>query len=62
MGESEKKKAWMAKHTVQVTAKLNRNTDKAIIEYFGDKIPAAVVKDALKEYMKNHPKQEEENK
>jgi hypothetical protein len=54
MGDSEKKKAWMAANTVQATAKLNRNTDADIIEYFGDKIPAAVIKAALREYIENH--------
>lgn len=54
MPESEKKKAWMAANTVQATAKLNRNTDADIIEYFGDKIPASVIKSALREYIANH--------
>lgn len=59
MPESEKKKAWMAANTVQATAKLNRNTDADIIEYFGDKIPAAVIKSALREYMEHHTKKRE---
>lgn len=59
MGDSEKKKAWMAANTVQATAKLNRNTDADIIEYFGDKIPAAVIKAVLREYMERHPKASE---
>lgn len=54
MSDSEAKKAWMKANTVQATAKLNRNTDSDIIEYFGDKIPAAIVKAALREYMENH--------
>lgn len=57
MGDSEKKKAWMAANTVQATAKLNRNTDADIVEYFGDKIPAAIIKAALREYIKNHPEE-----
>ena len=59
MPESEKKKAWMAANTVQATAKLNRNTDADIIEYFGDKFPAAVIKAALREYMEHHAKKRE---
>ena len=54
MPDSEKKKAWIKANTIQATVKLNRNTDKEIIEYFGDKIPASVIKAALIEYMKNH--------
>ena len=60
MPESEAKKAWMKANTVQATAKLNRNTDADIIDYFGDKIPASVIKAALREYMKNHPENGEE--
>lgn len=59
MGESEKKKAWMAANTVQATAKLNRNTDADIIEYYGDRITAADIKTALREYILNHKKRED---
>lgn len=59
MGDSEKKKAWMAANTVQATAKLNRNTDADIIEYYGGKISAADIKTALREYISNHSKQGE---
>lgn len=59
MPDSAAKKKWMAENTVQVTAKLNRNQDKDIVAYFGDKIPASKVKEILREYMKNHPKQGE---
>jgi len=58
MPESEKKKAWMAANTVQATAKLNRNTDADIIEYFGNKIPASVIKAALREYIENHKEEQ----
>lgn len=59
MGESEKKKAWMKANTVQATAKLNRNTDADILDYYDGKLSAADIKTALREYISNHPKQEE---
>lgn len=54
MPDSEAKKAWMRANTVMAAVKLNRNTDTDIINYFGDKISAAVIKAALREYIKNH--------
>ena len=54
MADSEAKKQWMRKNTVQATVKLNKRTDADIIQYFGEKIPAATIKDALREYIKNH--------
>ena len=55
MPDSEAKKAWMKANTVMAAVKLNRNTDKDIIDYFGDKISASTIKTALREYMQNHP-------
>lgn len=57
MPDSEKKKAWIRANTIQATVKLNRNTDADIFQYFGDKIPGATLKEALREYMRNHPKE-----
>ena len=56
MSDSEAKKKWMRENTTQATAKINHNTDSDIIEYFGTKIPASVIKTALREYIQNHPK------
>lgn len=57
MPDSEAKKAWMRANTVMAAVKLNRNTDTDIINYFGDKISAAVIKASLREYIKNHPEE-----
>ena len=57
MPDSQAKKAWIKANTIQATVKLNRNTDTDIINYFGDKISAAVIKAALREYIKNHPEE-----
>lgn len=57
MPDSEAKKAWMRANTVMAAVKLNRNTDKDIIDFFGDKISASVIKAALREYIKNHPEE-----
>lgn len=58
MAESNAKKDWMKKNTVQGTIKLYRKQDwaAAIIDYFGGKITAPDIRKALEEYIKNHPK------
>ena len=57
MTDSLKKREWMKENTVQAAAKLNRNTDRDIVEYYGGKITAADIKAALREYMARHPKE-----
>lgn len=57
MPDSEKKKEWMKKNTIQATVKLNRNQDTDILNYYGDKITAADLKKAMREYMTNHPEE-----
>lgn len=56
MKDSPKKTAWMKENTSVSTIRINHNTDKDIIDYFGTKIPASVIKMALREYIKNNPK------
>ena len=56
MKDSPKKAAWMKENTSVSTIRINHNTDKDIIDYFGTKIPASVIKTALREYIKNNPK------
>lgn len=60
MADSEAKRIWMGAYTVQVAARLNRHTDKDILEYFGDRISASKVKEVLRDYMARHPKGEKE--
>ena len=56
MPDSEKKKQWIKENTTLATAKLNHNTDKDILQYYGGKPSATVIKIALREYIANHPK------
>lgn len=55
MPDSKAKKQWMKENTVQVTAKLNKRTDADIICFYGEKIPAATIKEALRAYMGVNP-------
>ena len=58
MPDSEAKKRWMAENTTIIKAKLNHNTDKDILEYIeGSASVAGIIKAAIREYMKNHPKE-----
>lgn len=56
MADSPKKVAWMKENTTQATVRINRNTDKDIIEYFGEKISATTIKAVLRQHIKDHPK------
>ena len=58
MPDSPKKVAWMKENTTQATIRINHNTDKDILEYFGEKISATTIKAVLRQYMKEHPKEE----
>ena len=59
MPDSEAKKRWMAENTTVIRVKLNHNTDKDIMEYIkGVASIAGLIKVAIREYMKNHPKGE----
>ena len=55
MPDSEAKKAWMKEHTVMIAAKLNKNTDADIFNYYGGKVTAGDIKCALRDYMARHP-------
>ena len=58
MPDSPKKAAWMRENTTQATIRINHNTDRDILEYFGEKISATTIKAVLRQYMKEHPKEE----
>lgn len=62
MTDSPKKKKWISDNTIMAGAKLNKNTDKTIIDYYGGKVTAQDVKAALLEYITNHPKNKQEEK
>lgn len=56
MAESQAKRDWMKKNTVQGTIKLYRNQSAEIIDYYGGRITSSDIRKALEEYIKNHPK------
>ena len=61
MADSEAKKKWDKKNMTVITFKLFRSSDKKqndqdIIDYLEGKVKSEVIKNALREYMKNHPK------
>ena len=57
MPDSEAKKAWIKANTIQATIKINRNQSADILDYYGGKVTSEDIRIALKEYMKNHPKE-----
>lgn len=54
MPENDKRKEWKKAHTVVITMRLQKSTDKDILSYFEGKNKQAVIKQALREYMTNH--------
>lgn len=59
MSDSEAKKMWMKQNTITAAVKLNRNQDPDLIEYYGGKVTGGDIRQALREYMSNHPKKTE---
>lgn len=59
MAESQAKRDWMKKNTVQGTIKLYRKQSAEIIDYYGGKITSSDIRKALEEYIENHPKPQE---
>ena len=55
MSDSEAKKLWMKQHTITAAVKLNRNQDADLIEYYGGRVTGGDIRQALREYMGNHP-------
>ena len=54
MYESEAKQKWQKENTVFVGLKLQKSTDADIIQYLDGKVKNAIIKAALREYMKSH--------
>ena len=54
---SEKRKAWEKENTAVISIKLQRSTDADILRYLDGQSKQTVIKAALREYMKNHPKE-----
>ena len=54
MPDSEAKKKWQKENTVFIGLKLQKSTDKDILEYLKDKSNQTEIKRILKEYIANH--------
>lgn len=54
MPASEAYKKWAKEKTVMYSLRFQRSTDADIIEFLSDKPRQATIKEALREYMKNH--------
>ena len=48
---------WQKKATVMISVRLQRGSDADIIAYLDGEARQTVIKLALREYMKNHPKE-----
>ena len=55
MYESEAKRKWQKENTVFIGVKLQKSTDKGILEYLEGQSKQTVIKAALREYMERHP-------
>ena len=55
MYESEAKRKWQKENTVFIGVKLQKSTDKDILEYLDGQSKQTVIKAAMREYMTNHP-------
>lgn len=53
--ESEAKRKWQKENTVFIGIKLQKSTDKDILQFLEGKQKQTIIKAALKEYIKNHP-------
>lgn len=60
MPDKTSKKKWDKENVLFVTTKLFASTDKDIRDYLEGKSRSTIIKLALREYMKNHPKEETE--
>lgn len=58
MPDSKAKKKWNKENVVFVAAKLFRKTDGEVIDFLEGKPTSAVIKAALREYVKNHEGEE----
>lgn len=53
---------WQKKATVMISVRLQRGSDADIIAYLDGEAKQTIIKLALREYMKNHPKKIDEAK
>ena len=60
MPDPESKRKWDAKYTRTISVKFMRKTDQDVIEYIEGQNRRNLFCAAIREYMKNHPKGEEQ--
>lgn len=54
---NKQKAAWDKENTTMIAIKLQNNTDAEILAYLAGEKRQTIIKTALKEYIKNHPKE-----
>lgn len=54
MPESKAKTRWMRENTTNLTIKFMHKSDADILAFLEGKTKATVIKEAIREYMKNH--------
>lgn len=59
MADTEKQRAWQKENTVVITMRLQKSTDKDILDFLEGKQNQTTIKLALREYMKNHKEETE---
>jgi len=55
MADTKAHAAWQKENTVMVSVRLQKSTDSDILEFLDGKSKQAVIKEALREYMKSRP-------
>ena len=59
MPESKAKMRWMRENTANLTIKFMHKSDADILAFLEGKTKATVIKEAIREYMKNHGEETE---
>lgn len=54
MPESEAKTRWMRENSTNLTIKFMHKSDADILAFLEGKTKATIIKEAIREYMKNH--------
>ena len=57
MPESEAKTRWMRENTTNLTIKFMHKSDADILAFLEGKTKATIIKQAIREYMTNHPEE-----
>lgn len=55
MPESEAKTRWMRENSTNLTIKFMHKSDADILAFLEGKTKATIIKEAIREYMANHP-------